>query len=155
MHAPVITRPDPTSVIIRRSFDADVETLWNALLTPEGMSHWMGAKMAKTGPIDVDLRVGGTYTIEMHGDSGELHRVSGEYLELDPPRRAVFSWAWYTTPDRVSRVTYALSPQADGRTMLTLTHERLFSEEVADNHAQGWTLSLESLDEYFAPEGAS
>ena len=155
MNAPVVTKPDPTTVMIRRSFDADIETLWAALTTPEAIMHWMGGGHAVPKSVDCDLRVGGTYTFDMTGPDGERHCVSGEYLELDPPRRAVFSWAWYTTPDRVSRVTFALAPEGEGRTRLTLTHERLFDEKARDGHTRGWTASLEKLAEFIARKEAA
>jgi len=41
-----------------------------------------------TTPLaEVDLRVGGRYRIHMQGADGVLHRVTGIYQEVDPPRR--------------------------------------------------------------------
>ena len=69
------------------------------------------------------------------------------------PRRLVFTWNWGTTPDRVSRVTYALSADGPGRTTLTLTHERLYDREVRDQHTHGWTGSLVKLEAWLARRG--
>jgi uncharacterized protein YndB with AHSA1/START domain len=62
----------------------------------------------------------------------------------------VFTWAWRSTPDRVSQVTYALKPESPGRTTLTLTHERLASAEVRDRHEFGWNGSLDKLAPWLA-----
>ena len=44
--------------------------------------------------VDVDLRRGGAFAIDMHHDNGTVHYLSGVYEEITPPRRLVFSWAW-------------------------------------------------------------
>lgn len=146
MNVPVVTPVSDTALMIRRTFAVDRQTLWDALTRPEAIMQWMGSKMAKPARVEQDLRVGGAYLIEMQGES-EMHRVQGTYLDVTPPDRLVFSWAWYTTPDRESRVTYALS-DADAGTTLTLSHERLFDQDARDRHGQGWTASMDSLSTY-------
>ena len=149
MNAPLVTPTGETSLMIRRSFAVDQQTLWDALTRPEAIMKWMGAKMAKPARVDQDLRVGGAYQIEMIGHDGEIHRILGEYLEIDAPTRIAFTWAWYTTADRISRVTYALTP-GDGATTLTLTHEKLYDSDVRDRHGQGWMATLDSLHDHLS-----
>lgn len=136
---------DDTRLVIRRSYDADTETLFRALTDPEALKEWFGPGSAKVHHAESDLRVGGKWAIEMIGDNCEEHNVSGEYVEVDAPRKVAFTWAWRSTPERVSQVTYALSPASEGRTTLTLTHERLHNAEVRDKHAYGWNGSLDNL----------
>lgn len=147
MNAPV---KDDTRLVIRRSFDTDPETLFRALTDPEALKDWFGPGSAKVHHAESDLRVGGKWAIEMTGDNCEEHSVSGEYVELDPPRKAVFTWAWRSTPDRISQVTYLLSPAGAGRTTLTLTHERLADADIRDKHAYGWNASLDKLTPWLA-----
>lgn len=147
----VVTPIDETALMIRRVFKVDRRTLWNALTQPDAIMQWMGAKMASPAKVETDFRVGGSYQIEMIGnETGEMHKVGGEYLEISEPDRISFSWAWHTTPGRVSRVTYALSAADGGGTTLTLTHERLYDTEARDNHGKGWSATLDSLEEYLA-----
>jgi len=139
---------DDTTLVIRRSFDADAETLFRALTDPEALKGWFGPGNAKVHHATSDLRVGGKWAIEMIGDNCEEHDVSGEFVEFDAPRKVVFTWAWRSTPERVSQVTYALNPAGDGRT--TLTHERLANAEIRDKHAFGWNGSLDKLSPWLA-----
>jgi uncharacterized protein YndB with AHSA1/START domain len=151
MNMPVTSRPtDDTTLMIRRSYDADAATLFRALTDPEALKEWFGPGTAKVHHASSDLRVGGKWAIEMTGDNCEEHYISGEYVEIDAPRKVVFTWAWRSTPDRVSQVTYALSPASEGRTTLTLTHERLHNAEIRDKHVFGWNGSLDKLTPWLA-----
>lgn len=92
----------------------------------------------------MDVRVGGSYDIAFRTQDGEEHRVSGIYQEVEPLRRLVFSWAWQTTPERVSLVTVELQPAGRG-CELRFLHERFFDLEARDNHARGWNATFEKL----------
>jgi len=144
---------DETKLILRRNFDADIDTLFRALTEPGQIRRWFGPQAIKVQHAECDLRVGGRWAVGMIAPDGEEHHVSGEYLEIDAPRKVVFTFAWRSTPDRVSRVTYALAPDGAGRTTLTLTHERFADAQARDRHAEGWTGSLENLVAWLAAKG--
>ncbi|MEM9059357.1 MAG: SRPBCC domain-containing protein [Pseudomonadota bacterium] len=151
MNAPVTELNDPTALMIRRTFDADMRTLWAALTDPKAWMQWMGAKMATPKRCEADLRVGGAWLIEMRGnETGDDHNVKGEFVEVDEPTRVSFTWAWYSQPDAVSLVTYALSDAGNGKTTLTLSHERFASTEARDGHSMGWNASLDTLETYLS-----
>jgi len=145
MTPPPATGGDPTALVIRRSYHADMATLFRALTEPKAIMQWFGPGGAEVHHAESDLRVGGRWSIAMTDDNAEEHKVSGEYVEVDPPRKVVFTWAWRSTPDRISQVTYALAPEGDGRTSLTLTHERLASAAARDRHEFGWNCGLDKL----------
>jgi uncharacterized protein YndB with AHSA1/START domain len=98
---------------------------------------------------DLDVRPGGRWSIRFETDDGEKHCVSGVYEEVDLHRRLVFSWAWQSTPERVSRVTVELRP-LEGGTQLDFLHERFFDATARDNHKRGWTATFEKLDAWLA-----
>ena len=67
----------------------------------------------------------------------------GRFLEIDRPKRLVFTWSSeYAGED--SRVTLEFEAQQD-RTRLTLTHERLPSKKAIEMHTQGWSAILDKL----------
>jgi uncharacterized protein YndB with AHSA1/START domain len=43
--------------------------------------------------------VGGRYRIDMRGPSGNLYRIVGEYREVRPPERLVYTWRWEIAQD--------------------------------------------------------
>ena len=152
MNVPVIDKPDATTLMIRRTFDADIQTLWQALTDPEAWLQWFGGGHATPVSTSAELRPGGAWRIEMRGnETGTAFVLNGTYSEVDPPRRLVFSWAWASAPDQVSQVTYVLSPgESAERTTLVLTHERLADSGLRDDHGRGWTASLERLAGHLA-----
>ncbi len=97
----------------------------------------------------MDVRVGGSFQVSFKTDDGEFHQVGGVYREVVPNRKLVFSWAWYTTPERESLVTVTIKPEGS-HTLLTLLHEQLFDEAAKTGHTRGWTGSLDKLEAIFA-----
>lgn len=94
---------------------------------------------------DLDVREGGRYHIRFRTTDGEQHDVSGVYQEVVEHRRLSFSWAWKSTPERVSRVTIELRPVGSG-TELDFVHDRFFDQAARDNHERGWTGTFAKLD---------
>jgi uncharacterized protein YndB with AHSA1/START domain len=91
--------------------------------------------------------VGGRYSIAFRTADGEEHRVSGVYQEVAPLHRLSFTWAWQSTPDRVSLVAIELEPK-DGGCELRFRHDRFFDRQARDNHERGWTGTFSKLDAF-------
>lgn len=91
----------------------------------------------------LDPRPGGTFRVEANGRDVVL----GEYVEVEPPHRVVFTWgfdgAGAITGAGSTRVEVTLEPDGEG-TRLTLLHHGL-TGPVRDAHARGWTHFLERL----------
>lgn len=135
-HAPSLT--------IRRHLRANAAKVWAAWTQPEQLMRWMQPLGNTCVHAEADVRVGGRFRVVMHAPDGEVHDVSGTYLEVVPEQKLAFTWAWHSAPQRESRVTVRL--QAEGEaTLLTLTHERFFDEAARNSHHQGWTSALDLL----------
>ena len=94
---------------------------------------------------EMDVQAGGRYHIAFKTPDGQEHDVSGVYQEVVENRKLVFSWAWKSTPERVSRVTIELRPEGGG-CELNFLHEKFFNQEACDNHLRGWTATFAKLD---------
>jgi uncharacterized protein YndB with AHSA1/START domain len=99
----------------------------------------------------MDVRPGGRYTIAFRTPDGEEHRVSGTYEEVVPLRKLSFSWAWQSTPERVSFVTVTLQPDGTS-TRMSLRHERFFDRAASESHQRGWTMTIAKLDRLMAQQ---
>lgn len=143
------TMPDDTTLMIRRTFDADMKTLFAALTDPAAIGEWFCPGTFRVARAEGDLRVGGSWVIEMISPEGNARNVGGEYLAIDPPNSVSFTWAWQNEPAEVSHVEYRLSP-ADAGTTLTLIHTRLPSVESRDMHGTGWNAALDKLIPFLA-----
>ena len=82
-------------LVIERTFAAAQARVFEAWTSPEVLRRWWGAGPDWTSPaIEIDLRPGGRYRLSMQDPSGVVRSVGGEYVEVDPPRRLVYTWAW-------------------------------------------------------------
>jgi uncharacterized protein YndB with AHSA1/START domain len=135
-------------IYLRRLLPATPQEVFAAWLDPESLREWMCPGALSVGDVQIDARVGGAFRILMRGQSGEwLH--TGEYREIRPPERLVFTWRSHATRWKDSLVTVELSAQGED-TELTLTHELLPDEEVIRQHTQGWQGIVDKLASYFS-----
>lgn len=132
---------------LRRTYDATPEELFSALTEPSALMQWFGPDDLTVVDVSVDPVAQGKWSIEMRSPGGERHCVRGEYRELRSPQRLVFTWAWESTPERISLVTVQLHA-VGAQTELRLTHERFADEGAREGHLSGWTQSLEHLTAY-------
>ena len=141
-------QPAPAQVRIERHYPAAPHEVWRAWTQPQALSRWFGTdRPGAVTEAEIDLRVGGRYRIVNRLAGGETHDVSGEYLEVVPPSRLVFTWAWRSTPERVSRVSIDLVEQGGG-TMLRFVHDRFFDDQARINHERGWQQLFTQLDAF-------
>jgi uncharacterized protein YndB with AHSA1/START domain len=142
---------DRPSLSIVRHYAARPEKVWRAWTDPQALSRWFGpADTDAVTQAELDVRVGGHYSIAFRTTDGEGHRVSGIYQEVEPERRLSFTWAWQSTPERVSLVTIELEPAAGG-CELRFRHDRFFDQQARDNHERGWTGTFAKLDAFLQP----
>lgn len=91
-----------------------------------------------------DPRVGGKFLITMMGDNS-VHPHTGEYLQIDRPKKLVFTWISKATEMVPTTVTIELAPAPGGGTDLTLTHVGL-SEQSMESHTGGWSSIVDLLN---------
>jgi uncharacterized protein YndB with AHSA1/START domain len=113
------------------------ETVFAFFIDPARMLRWMGKDDT------LDPRPGGNFYD--HIDGQQIAR--GEYIEVVPHSRVVFTWGWEgegsETPPGTSTVEVTLVADGDG-TILRLRHSGLSVAERA-SHGQGWDHFLARL----------
>jgi uncharacterized protein YndB with AHSA1/START domain len=131
------------TVLVKHQFTASPERVFEAWLDPEKARRFLFATAAgQMVRAKTDPRVGGRFTFTDRRD-GEDVEHNGEYLEIDRPRRLVFTFAVPKYSSVVTRVTIEIVP-IDGGCELTLTHEGV-PPEYADRNVEGWTRILAAL----------
>lgn len=137
-----MTAETPVTVRVNRHFSVSPERVFDAWLDPEKVGKFLFAtedgEMVK---VEIDARVGGRYSIVDRRDGQDVEHI-GEYLEIDRPRRLVFTSQVPFYSEQVDRVTMEIEP-ADGGCDLTLITET--TQEWADQTADGWKMILDSL----------
>jgi uncharacterized protein YndB with AHSA1/START domain len=146
-------------VQIRRTFAASRERVFAAWAEREQLERWMCAdvKSHKVIHHQQDIRPGGRWKMEIRDSAKkEVYWGTGEYLEVTPPERIVFTWAWTKEvpgaagvplhPESpVTEVTVEFFARGE-QTELLLTHRGLGSEKLRKEHEGGWTGCLNELE---------
>lgn len=133
-------------LVINKRINAPVDRVYAAWTDPAIMKQWFAPGEVMTVPAaQADPRVGGGYMIHMHDpETGSDHIVSGEYEEVIPNRKLVFSWQWKDGVDR-TQVIVEFRSEGDNETLLTLTHRGFSRQQFADKHNEGWQGCLVNL----------
>lgn len=134
---------------ITRRYPVAAEKVWRAWTEPQALIGWFGPAGVASVEADMDVRPQGAYRIGFRTADGEQHGVGGVYEVVEVNRKLVFSWAWQSTPERVSRVSVTLRP-VDGGTELELQHDRFFDAAARANHERGWTATMVKFDAWMA-----
>ena len=142
---------EKTSLEIKRFINAPRDRVYRAWTDPTQLKEWWGPEGVQTRKFEADAHVGGKYRWDLFNQEGEEMSVFGEYLELTPGRRIVFTWKWdddEAWENKSSIVTIELSDR-DGGTEVRLTHEQLPSEQSRNRHNEGWSSVLDRLEKFF------
>jgi len=117
--------------------DASPETIFELLTDAEQHKRWQGTE------VTLDPRPGGTYRVLVAGG----YLASGEFLEVVPNERLVFSFGWdmegNLIPPGSSTVEYTLQSEG-GKTRLRMCHRGL-PDEAVEQHQHGWDHYLARL----------
>ncbi len=132
-----MTDADGTA-IVRRVLPAAPHEVWREWVEPDAMAAWMCPRPARCLGVQLNPVVGGHLRVDIE-EEGVRFFVAGEFRELDPPRRLVFTWSCSTWPDPAveSLVTVTLHEQAGDSTLMTIEHA-LLPPDLRDRHEAGW-----------------
>lgn len=131
-----MTSPDVLEVTVHIA--AAPETVFPYFTDPSRYVQWMG-----TSAI-LEPAPGGCYRVRMR-DGVETR---GEFVEVDPPHRVVFTWGWThdeAVPPGSTRVEVTLREE-DGGTRVILRHHGLPDDAQRAHHRRGWDVYLGRLD---------
>jgi uncharacterized protein YndB with AHSA1/START domain len=111
-------------VRLRRTYDARIEEVWDALTTPERISRWFL-------PVSGEYRIGGRFQLE--GNAG------GEILACDRPSRLRVTWAYgeVTSPADISEVEVRLTAAGEESTTVELEHTAIVPDEFWTEYGPG------------------
>ena len=135
-------------VKVTHHFNASPERVFDAWLDPKTAGKWLFA--TPTGVmvrVEIDARIGGRFVIVDRRD-GEDVEHTGEYLEIDRPRRLVFTFGVPKYSPLFTKVTVGIEPAASGCD-LTLIQENVPAEYLGRNE-KGWIGTLTGLADYIA-----
>lgn len=114
------------------------ETIFPFFTDPVKLLQWKGVKAT------LEARAGGLFRVEITGRD----IVRGEYQEITPHSRVVFTWGWEgpasPLPPGASTVEITLTPD-DAGTLVRLRHSGLPTPALLHSHTEGWEHFLPRL----------
>ncbi len=124
------------------------ERIFSMLTVPVELAKWWGPRGFTTPRIELNLSVGGGYRFSMKPPDGDLFHLHGEFLEIDPPSRLVYTFRWEepTPDDRETVVTLTLEALGDA-TEVSLSQGMFATEERLALHRDGWSDGFGKLRE--------
>jgi uncharacterized protein YndB with AHSA1/START domain len=130
-----------------------VAEVYEAWTNPELVAKWFNSKNATLGKAKLSLKIGHGFFMDYQTAPGTVLRIYGEYLEIVPNKKLVFTWlednhGKTATPDRQyeTRVTVHLTDLGE-KTKVDIVHDRLASNTLMGNFTEGWTDCLKSIED--------
>ena len=149
-----VTTPSDQEIRMTRLFDAPRILVFDAMTKPEHVRQWWGCLgEGYSVPVcEIDLRPGGAWRFVNRHPKGEA-AFHGEYREIAPPSRLVFTEIFEAFPDTVSVVTAEFTEEG-GKTRLTATVQYpsldVRDAVIASGMARGAATSYDRLEDLVA-----
>jgi uncharacterized protein YndB with AHSA1/START domain len=139
---------------LERTLAATPEQVFAACIEPERLAEWWGPAGFTSPRVEIDAREGGQYRITMQPPAGEAFHLSGEFREIERPRRLAYTFVWDPPDpdDRETVVTLTFDPVGD-ETRLVLDQGPFETDARYALHEDGWTETLDRLAEALARTG--
>jgi uncharacterized protein YndB with AHSA1/START domain len=135
---------------IKRVLNAPRDRVYAAWTDPAQLKQWFGPENVRTRGLIAEARAGGEFRWDLINPEGEEMTIRGEFRELQPGKKIVFTWQWQDDElwkNHTSVVTVELTDR-DGGTELRLVHEQLPNEQMRDGHNAGWNSALDKLERF-------
>jgi uncharacterized protein YndB with AHSA1/START domain len=134
---------EPTTLKIQRVLPGPIERIWSYLTQSELRRKWLAAG-------DMELKAGAPFELVWRNSEltnppgtrpegfGEEHRMQSRIVEVDPPRKIVFTW------QNSGDVSFELTPRGND-VLLTVIHRRLPNRATMLRVGPGWHSHLDVL----------
>jgi glutathione S-transferase len=148
--------PEMFELQMSRHIRAPRERVCDAFLSADELRRWMCPRGMSVAEASVDAREGGRWRLAMLARDGSRFVVGGEYRQVKPPERLVFTWQWEAGPmpgvQTLIEVTFSVQ---DGGTLVQMRHGGFPAAAARDAHGQGWNATLNKLTEALDPRGTA
>jgi uncharacterized protein YndB with AHSA1/START domain len=112
-----LTLPSDREIEMTRTFDAPRELVFKAMTDPDLLPQWWGMRGYTTTVDKMDLRPGGAWRYVTRGPESE-DAFRGEYLDIVPPERLVYTFEWEGLPGHILTETVTIE-ERNGKTFMT------------------------------------
>ena len=153
------TKTAEREITIIRVFNAPRALVFKAWTDASELAQWWGPKGFTNPVCDLDVRVGGAIRIHMRSPDGSIYPMKGEFREIVPPERLVFTNIAVDAADKpiIEGVTTVTFIERGGKTTMTLQTRGRAVVDYAVGYLQGmemgWSGSIDKLEILLARGG--
>jgi uncharacterized protein YndB with AHSA1/START domain len=142
----MMAQSDELTLEIVRALPVAPARVFAAFSDPNELAKWWGPEGFSVGSLDLDLRPGGTYRIEMQPPEGDPFYLGGEFREVDPPGRLAFTFVYEDPdPDDVETLVELSFRDRGESTEIVFAQGPFKTEARRQLHRDGWTDSFDTL----------
>ena len=137
-------------IVLFKEIDVPRDLVFRLWTDPKHLARWWGPHNCTAPSVEIDLREGGAWRTCIRSPDGKDYWCSGRYLEILPPERLVFTFAWESEPSRPGhemQVTIELREKGAG-TRLVFRKWELPSDKEFKLQSEGWAEALEKFAVY-------
>jgi uncharacterized protein YndB with AHSA1/START domain len=140
-------RPDAMMLEMKRILPAAPAVVFAAFSDPSELAKWWGPEGFTVPSLRFQADSGESYRIEMQPPTGDAFHLTGEFREVDPPARLVFSFAWEpANADDVETLVSLSFRDLGDSTEVVLTQGPFRNDARRQLHRDGWDESFDKLE---------
>jgi uncharacterized protein YndB with AHSA1/START domain len=142
-------------LLIARIIDAPRSAVWRCWTEPDLMKRWFVPRPWTITRAEFELRPGGPSLIVMADPDGNEYPNPGQYIEVVPQQRLVFTDAylgdWKVSGSAFMTATMTLADEGAGRTRYIARADH-WTREAVDQHIkmgfhEGWGIVADQLED--------
>jgi len=145
----VFTLPSDNEILVTREFDAPADLVFDAWTTPDLVKRWWAGDRGEVTEAQIDPQIGGRWRWVMTANGGFEVAFSGEYREIDRPRRIVRTEVFEMFPDAEALSTITFD-ESNGVTTLRILgwypSQDIRDAAIASGMEGGLQTSLDELE---------
>jgi len=144
--------PGERDLVMKRTFDAPRELVWQAFTDPSRAIAWWGPRAHPATSMQMDARVGGSWRICLTGvEDGRALWQHGVFREVERPRRLAFTFVWEEEGERgVETLVEIDFEERGGKTVMSFRQGAFLSAGERDGHMGGWSSTFDRLADFLA-----
>lgn len=124
--------------------------------SPRHLARWWGPRDEQgrdfsMSSCEMDFRPGGSWRICIRKPSGEDYWQRGQYREITPPERLVFTFAWERVGEDFPQTLVEVDFLQEGPEVTRIRFRQSgLPRSERDGHASGWAECLDRLADHLA-----
>jgi uncharacterized protein YndB with AHSA1/START domain len=143
------SQPGELTLAMKRVLAAAPSVVFVAFSDPDRLAKWWGPAGFVVRSLDFDPRVGASYRIEVQPPEGDSFSITGEFREVHPPVRLVFTFVYEDpNPDDVGTLVELSFRDLGASTKVAFTQGPFKTAARRRLHRDGWTDSFDTLEQF-------